>query len=66
VHARCLTPVITSELFVGIEPSDPTDPASAPLARLYTSKAEAEYHTPFVLSFAEYMAGDDDSATLVI
>lgn len=65
MHARCLTPVTTPQLFVGIEPSDPTDPASAPLARLYNSRAEAEYNTPFVQSFADFMAGDDDT-TLVI
>ena len=55
-----------TELFVGIEPADPDDSASAWLARLYTSRAEAEYNTPFVKSFAEYMASDDDSTTLVI
>jgi hypothetical protein len=58
--------VTAPQLFVGIEPSDPTDPASAWLARLYTSRAEAEYHTPFVRTFAEYMASDDDNTTLVI
>jgi hypothetical protein len=65
VHLRCLTPVAQPELFVGIEPSDPTDPASTPLARLYNSRAEAEYHTPFVQSFADFMAADDDT-TLVL
>lgn len=65
MHARCLTPVTTTDLFVGIEPSDPTDPASAPLARLYSSRAEAEYHTPFVQSFADFMATDNDT-TLVL
>jgi len=65
VHLRCLTPVANSDLFVGIEPSDPTDPASAPLARLYSSRAEAEHHTPFVQSFADFMATDNDT-TLVL
>jgi hypothetical protein len=64
VHLRCLTPVTRSELFVGIEPSDPTDPNSAPLARIYGSKAEAEHHTPFAQAFADFMASDDDT-TLV-
>ena len=68
MHLRCLTPVTHSELFVGIEPSDPTDPNSAPFARIYGSKAEAEHHTPFAQAFAQafadFMASDDDT-TLV-
>lgn len=61
MHLRCFTPVTHSELFVGIEPSDPTDPNSAPLARIYGSLPEALLHTPFVRPFADFMASDDDT-----
>lgn len=52
-------------LYVSLEPSDPTDPNSDCFARLRTSREEAEYHSPYVLSFADYMALPD-APTLVI
>lgn len=52
-------------LYVALEPSDPTDPHSDYLAYLRLSREEAEYHSPYVLSFADYMALPD-APTLVI
>ena len=57
MHARCLTPVST--LFVAYEPVDPTDPDCGWAARLHNSREEAAYHSPYVLSFDEYMAAVD-------
>lgn len=48
-----------SNLFVAYEPVDPTDPGSGWAARLHSSKEEADYHSPYVLTFAEYMDAAD-------
>jgi hypothetical protein len=48
-----------SELFVAFEPEDPTDPDSKALARLCSTHSEALDWSPFVLTFADYMAMDD-------
>lgn len=48
-----------STLFVAYEPVDPTDPDCGWAARLHNSREEAEYHSPYVLSFDEYMAAVD-------
>jgi hypothetical protein len=46
-------------MFVYIEPTDPTSPGSPAQARLAFTREEAEYHSPFVLSFEEFMSKDD-------
>jgi hypothetical protein len=46
-------------MFVYIEPTDPTNPDSPAQARLAFTREEAEYHSPFVLPFEEFMGKDD-------
>lgn len=52
-------PASVSTLFVAYEPVDPTDESCGWAARLHSSKEEAEYHSPYVLTFDEYMAASD-------
>lgn len=51
-----------TNLFVYLEPAEPEASESAWVARLASDREEAEHHSPYVLTFAEYMAMDDAPA----
>lgn len=50
---------MTTNLFVAYEPVDPTDETHGWAARIHPSREEAEHHSPYVLTFDEYMAAAD-------
>ena len=51
--------------FVYLEPSEPEVSESTWVARLASSREEAEYHSPCVLTFEEYMAMSDAPALVL-
>jgi hypothetical protein len=57
--ALSLPASVTTNLFVAYELVDPTNDTHGWAARIHNTREEAEFHSPYVLTFDEYMATPD-------